>query len=94
MYYFCRNLKYAAGLSPLVAGKANFADIYVSCCERFLKVRGRQMTYETSVLFDTHAVSPHPSSTRLKTIWRWKVHHLCSVLLISCTCRIEWNTRS
>jgi hypothetical protein len=34
-----RNLKYAAGLSPLVAGKANFADIYVSCCERFLKVR-------------------------------------------------------
>jgi hypothetical protein len=58
----CRNLKYAAGLSPLVAGKANFADIYVSCCERFLKVRGRQMTYETSVLFGTHACFPplHP----------------------------------
>ncbi|CAO3663696.1 unnamed protein product [Umbelopsis ramanniana] len=34
-----RNLKYAAGLSPLVAGKANFADIYVSCCERFLKYK-------------------------------------------------------
>ncbi|GAB5592096.1 hypothetical protein Unana1_06996 [Umbelopsis nana] len=32
-----RNLKYAAGLSPLISGKAEFADMYVACFKRIQK---------------------------------------------------------
>lgn len=33
-----RNLRYAAELSPLISGKAEFADMYVSCCKKLIKV--------------------------------------------------------
>ncbi|KAM3585955.1 hypothetical protein VKS41_002489 [Umbelopsis sp. WA50703] len=35
-----RNLQYAAELSPLISGKAEFADMYVSCCKKLIKYKG------------------------------------------------------
>ncbi|KAG2182098.1 hypothetical protein INT43_007025 [Umbelopsis isabellina] len=35
-----KNLQYAAELSPLISGKAEFADMYVSCCKKLIKYKG------------------------------------------------------